>query len=98
MGNIGYLKTDLTTRQPTGNIHTSQDNFVLRWDGRTGIGYNGSKFYSGLFAQVSGTKYKQENTMAMNFETRISYHLFFGIRIKSPNYLERKMTEIENKI
>lgn len=97
LANFGYLNTKLTTRQPAGNVITKQDNFIFRWDGKTGIGYNGSKFYTGLYTTVSGTKYKQENTTAMNFETRVFYHLFFGIRFKSPDYLKRQVTKIENK-
>ena len=40
LATFGYLNTNLTTRQPTGNIVTKQDNFIFRWDAKTGIGYN----------------------------------------------------------
>jgi len=96
--NFGYLNTDLTTRQLSEVTKTKQDNFIFRWDGKTGIGYNGSRFYTGLYTNISGTKYRQENTTTMNFETRVSYHFFFGIRIKTPNYIEQKVTKIEAKI
>lgn len=96
-GSLGYLNTNLTTRQPIENIKTNQDNFILRWDGKTGLGYNGDRFYTGLYANISGTKYKQENTTAINVETRIFYHLFFGIRFKSPSYIEKQMNKIEKK-
>ena len=94
---LGYLNTKLTTRQSSENLITNQNNFIFRWYGKTGIGYNGHKFYSGLYATLSGTRYEQENTTAINFDTRVYYHLFFGIRIKSPDALERKMSKIENK-
>ncbi|SNR31995.1 protein of unknown function [Lutibacter agarilyticus] len=97
-GSLGYLNTKLTTRQPTRNIKTNQDNFILRWDGKTGIGYNGDGFYTGLYANISGTKYKQENTTAINFETKVFYHLFLGIRFKSPSAIEIQMNKIENKL
>lgn len=96
-GSLGYLNTRLTTPQPFNNIITHQNNFIFRWDGKTGIGYNGDTFYSGLYANISGTKYKQENTTAINFETRIFYHLFLGIRFKSPKYIEKNLTKIEKK-
>ncbi len=95
---LGYLHTKLTTRLATENVITEQDNLVFRWDGKTGIGYNGSRFYAGLYANISGTEYKQENTTVMNFETRVFYHLFLGIRIQAPDYLKRQVTEIKNKI
>lgn len=97
LASLGYLNTKLTTRHPTGNEITNQDNFIFRWDGKTGIGYNGSRFYTGIYAIVSGTRYKQENTTAINLDTRVFYHLFLGIRIKSPDYIERQVTKIENK-
>ncbi len=94
MASYGYLNTRLTTRLPAGDYVTTQDNFILRWDGRTGLGYNGSRFYTGLYANVSGTKYKQENTSVMNVETRVFYHLFLGIRIRPPAFLVRQMNKI----
>ena len=94
LSSLGYLNTKLTTRQPEGNINTNQDNFIFRWDGKTGIGYNGRKFYTGLYANVSGARYNQENTTAVNFDTKVFYHLFFGIRLESPDYLKRFMNKI----
>lgn len=92
---IGYLNTKLTTRLPDGDLTTNQDNFIFRWDGKVGLGYNGNCFYSGLYSTISGTEYRQENTTAMNFETRVFYHLFLGIRLSAPDYLERKINKVE---
>lgn len=97
LASLGYLNTNLTTRQPNGNINSTQDNFIFRWGGKTGIGYNGSKFYTGLYAKVSGSQYNQENTTAVNFNTKIFYHLFLGIRLEAPDNLKRLMNKIENK-
>ena len=98
LASFGYLNTKLTTRLPNENAVSNQDNFIFRWDGKTGIGFNGSRFYTGLYANISGTKYKQENTTAVNTETRVSYHLFLGIRIESPDYLNRFMNKMESKL
>jgi len=95
LSSLGYLNTKLTTRQPDGDITTKQDNFIFRWDGKIGLGYNGRSFYTGIYTNISGTKYRQENTTAINFETRVFYHLFFGIRISAPSYLERKANKVE---
>lgn len=95
LSSLGYLNTKLTTRQPDGDITTNQDNFIFRWDGKVGLGYNGRSFYTGVYTKISGTEYRQENTTAMNFETRVFYHLFLGIRISAPSYLERKVNKIE---
>jgi hypothetical protein len=95
LSSLGYLNTKLTTRQPDGDITTNQDNFIFRWDGKVGLGYNGRSFYTGIYTNISGTEYRQENTTAMNFETRVVYHLFLGIRLSAPDYLERKINKAE---
>lgn len=92
---LGYLNTKLTTRQPEENIITFQDNLVYGWDTRAGIGYNGRKFYSGIYSTISGLEYKQQSTTAKNYETRILYHFFLGIRISAPEIAKRKVNQIE---
>ncbi len=95
--NIGYLHTKLTIRDTPENVIANQDNLLFRWDGKAGIGYNGDRFYSGLYATLSGTQYRQENTTVRNHDTRVFYHLFLGIRLKAPDYLERKVSKFEEK-
>ncbi|MCZ4409022.1 DUF4421 family protein [Cryomorphaceae bacterium 1068] len=96
--NMGYLRTKLTTRFPDGDLVTNSDNLVLRLDGRTGIGYNGDRFYTGLYATLSETRYRQESTTAINFDTRLLYHLFFGVRIKAPRFIEKPVKSVEKKL
>lgn len=95
-GSLGYQNTKLTTRQPGGNIITNQDNFIFRWDANAGLGYNGKRFYAGAYTTISGAEHRQENTTARNFETRLFYHLFLGIRFSAPKYLERQTDKVEN--
>ncbi|UWX55249.1 DUF4421 domain-containing protein [Maribacter litopenaei] len=94
---VGYLHTKLTTRLNTGENISDQNNFLFRWDGRVGVGYNGDRFYSGLYGTLSGTQYKQENTTVVNHDTRVFYHLFLGIRLDAPDYLKRKVGAFEDK-
>jgi len=98
LASAGYLNTKLTTRYPDGDVITHQDNFILRWQGKAGIGYNSSKFYSGLYTTLSGTSYYQENTTVSNYETRVLYHLFIGMRITSPKFVKKNVNKIEDKI
>lgn len=93
---FGYLNTKLTTRQSSGNNITKQDNFIFRWIGKIGIGYNSSRFYTGLFTDFSGASYEQENTTAINNELRIVYHLFFGLRLNSPRFLKQEIDKIDD--
>lgn len=94
---LGYLNTKLTTRLSAEDIIVHQNNFIFRWDGKAGLGYNGNRFYSGLYTNISGSQYQQQNTTVMNFETRVFYHLFFGMRFNSPDALTRQMDKIEKK-
>lgn len=97
-GTVGYVNTKLTTRTPSGNFVSNQDNFMLRGEAKTGIGYNGSRFYSGLFARVSASEYRQENTTAINTETRVFYHLFLGMRFDAPKFLKKGVEKMKDKI
>jgi len=98
LSSVGYLNTKLTTRYPDGDVVTHQDNFIFRWEGKAGVGYNGKKFYSGLYATLSGTQYKQEHTTAVNTETRAFYHIFFGIRLNSPKFVKKQVDKVEELI
>lgn len=94
---IGYLHTKLTTRLNSGEVITDQNNLLFRWDGKIGAGYNGDRFYTGVYTTLSGAQYKQEYTTVVNHDTRIFYHLFLGIRFDAPDYLKRKMDTIEDR-
>ncbi|MFH6767107.1 DUF4421 family protein [Gaetbulibacter aquiaggeris] len=97
-GSIGYLNSKITTRSVSESVLTKQDNFIFRWEGKVGMGYNGNRFYTGLYGNISGTQYEQQNTSVMNFDNRVSYHLFFGMRFQPPDYLNRKVNKIEDKL
>ena len=93
---LGYLRSNITTRLSDSSIETNQDNFVFRWDGRLGLGYNGDRFYTGVYTNIAGAQYRQENTSVMNFETRIFYHLFLGIRLNAPKFMKRGADTLES--
>jgi hypothetical protein len=98
IANLGYLDTELITRQQSGDVITRQNNFIFRGEGRTGIGYNKDRFYTGLYATASSTRYEQGNTSVINHETGILYHIFIGIRFNSPNFIKRNVDKINSRI
>lgn len=55
----GYLYSTIKTRSQVENLKTAQDNFVLRFDGRAGVGYNGKRFFAGIFTKLSTNSYTQ---------------------------------------
>jgi hypothetical protein len=94
----GYMNTKLLTRQNGEEYYSYQDNFIFRWDGKSGLGYNGKKIFGGLYATLSGSEYRQENTTVVNHETRVFYHLFIGYRFKAPKFLVRQMKIVKDKM
>jgi hypothetical protein len=95
---FGYLKTKLKTRTDVGDIITNQDNFIFRWDAKTGFGYNTNRFYTGLYSTISGERYKQENTTVVNSRTRIYYHFFVGYRFDPPKFFEKFVSRLKKTI
>ena len=95
---LGNIHTKLTTRTENDNFVTKQNNLLIQWEGKIGLGYNGRKFYSGVFATLSETNYKQEHTTASNLETRVFYNLFVGFRIKPPKFIQKNADKLESKL
>ncbi|NVJ88229.1 MAG: DUF4421 family protein [Flavobacteriaceae bacterium] len=83
---LGYINS---------NSNEFRNNFLLRADGRLGLGYNGSKYYSGLFVTLSGTRFKQNEIRVTNTDTRVYFHLFFGIRLDAPNFLKKNINKLK---
>lgn len=95
MASIGYLHTDLTTRFAEGDWKTDQDNFIVRGEGMAGIGYNGNRFYTGVFYTLSASEFSQEHSTVVNDNVRSVFRLFVGIRFQPPRFLRRTTDKIK---
>ncbi len=89
MPSIGLVNTRLTTRYPDGDVRSRQHNLALRWNGRGAVGYNGHTFFTGFYINYAGMTYEQENTTAINRDTKMFYQAFVGFRVRSPKWLNR---------
>lgn len=95
---LGYQHTKLTTELPVGNGVSTQDNFLVRWEGDAGLGYNGKRWYTGLYGTLAGSQYNQEvSSSARNSRTRLTYHIFFGYRIEAPKFIKKQVDFIVKK-
>lgn len=94
---FGYIFTHLTTRTPMGKVTTNQQNAVFRLDGRAGIGYNGKRFFSGLYMKLSGSRYQQQRTQVRNQDQAVSGQLFFGYRLNAPVWLRKNIDQVLQK-
>lgn len=86
----GYMHSLLTTRGAQSGS-TTQDNLIVRWDARAGIGYNDSRLFAGGFATGTGSSFRQENTTAINTETRIFYQIYVGYRFSAPKFIRERI-------
>lgn len=94
---IGYNFTTLQTRFPSGTEKTKSNSALFRIDARAGTGYNGPRFFSGLNFNASAAKFRQQNTTAINEDTRLFVQLFAGYRLNAPRFLKEKVESV-NKI
>lgn len=95
---MGLLHAKITTRLPSGDIHSSEKNTVYRLRGIGGLGYQANKWYAGCYANWNWLSYKQENTSVQNTEDKFSYQIYVGIRLKSPKLLESKTDAVKHLI
>ncbi len=96
---VGMLFMNLTTRNGSGEkIRTRQQDPIFRIDSRAGIGYNGERFFGGLYATAFAASYKQENAQVVNGNARIVFKLFAGYRIPAPDVIKARITELKNKL
>jgi hypothetical protein len=93
----GLIITRLTTRYASGDIESTQHNWAFRWDARGALGYNGRQYFAGFYVTATGMEFKQENTTAMNYNTRVYYQIFFGFRFNAPKPVNRFFDSINQK-
>ncbi|MDZ7612745.1 MAG: DUF4421 family protein [Flavobacteriaceae bacterium] len=91
----GYLRSKIVTRFPNEEFETSQDNLLIRIDGRAGAGYNGKKFYAGIYSKLSGSFYTQEDSSVTNEDSKVVFQAFVGYRFNAPNWLKKTVRTIE---
>lgn len=92
--NIGYLFTRLDTRSRTETFKSSQNNFMFRFDGRAGIGYNGSRFFAGAYLNWQNASYRQQHTTASTRDDYAVFHLSAGYRFLAPKWMKQSVDYI----
>jgi hypothetical protein len=95
---FGSIHTNLLTRYPGRDVNSSQNNLAFRWDAKGALGYNGRKFFAGVFAGISGVSNRQANTTVVNHGIRLFYQFFVGMRIRSPRAVNKEANKIQKTI
>lgn len=88
---VGLVSTHLKTRTASQTISTKQNNAIVRMDGNAGLGYNGQRFFSGIYLRLTSAAYNQQNTSAVSHEGSFSGQVFIGYRLHAPRWLKEKV-------
>ncbi len=91
----GLIYTKLLTRVPEGNFRNSYSNPIYRLEIQTAIGYNSSRFFSGLQFSLSRSWYNENNTSTIIIDQQLAYHLFMGYRFDAPVFLKKIVDKTE---
>jgi hypothetical protein len=70
------------TRQTSGNIESTNSDGVIRGFLNAGLGYNGTRFFSGAELLFYQSFTKQPNNIDMVF-TRTAFQVFLGYRFNA---------------
>lgn len=90
---IGSIFTKLTTRLPSGDEYSNQKNAIFRMDGRAGAGFNGSRFFAGIYSTISASSEQQQNTSVINQDARLIVQGFLGYRLNAPKWMKDKVDD-----
>lgn len=61
---------------------STHSSSVFRLSGHTGVGYNGERFYAGLYADFSAGSFLKDNIPVINTDFRNLYQVFIGYRLE----------------
>jgi len=95
---VGFVFTRLLTRYPAGDIVNRSNSPIFVGEAKAGLGYNGRRLFYGAFMTGSASSFKQENTTAINDNTRVSYQVFLGYRFKAPRILSVNYDRTNEKV
>ncbi|RFM26908.1 DUF4421 family protein [Deminuibacter soli] len=91
---FGYIDTRLLTRFREGNEITNRLSPVYQWEAKAGLGYNGRRFFSGLYLTANSSKHSQGLTTAVDQDGRVFLQLFAGYRFAAPKFLKRAVDKL----
>lgn len=95
----GYITTKNFTTTSTQTTETTANNFVFRWDLRSGLGYNGNRFFAGAYLRAFGATNKQyPGSTTINTDARTAMQIFVGYRLNAPKWLKTKVDQVQSMV
>jgi len=95
---FGFIYSHLLTRYTSGNVVKKKTSPVISFEGRSGVGYNGRRFFTGAYVTFSSSIYTQRGTTAVNKNTRLTSQLFLGYRFNAPKGLRNTYDSVSDKL
>lgn len=92
---FGYIFTKLTTRTSDDKSITHSNTPAIRIDARAGLGYNGPRFFAGVYMSAFSTSNRQQHTSVINKDDHAIVKAFVGYRFKAPGFLVKKMNVLD---
>lgn len=95
--NIGYIFSWLDTRSQTSTYKSDQTNFMFRFDGRAGLGYNGRRFFAAAYLHWQNAGFRQQHTTAHTKDDYAIFQVSAGYRLKAPRWLQEGFAQATRK-
>ncbi|MDH7460184.1 DUF4421 family protein [Chitinophagaceae bacterium 26-R-25] len=95
---IGFVHSNIFTTTESEVTKSKQLNSVVRLDARTGIGYNGNRFFSGLYMTVFSSAEEEQHSTVISGESGVLFQFFVGYRLKAPKFLREKERQMNEKM
>jgi hypothetical protein len=92
-GGAGINHIWLLTRQPAGDVESTQTNGVVRGFLNAGLGYNGTRFIAGAEVLHHQSFTRQQDVVDMVL-TRTAYQVFVGYRFTAPVFLKKSFDKV----
>lgn len=94
---FGFAHSKNTTEWTYGKETNSDVNSITRFDGRTALGYNGARFFTGFMFTVSVSSEEQQGTAVIGHNARAAFQLHVGYRFVAPKILREKVAYVMSK-
>ncbi|MDF2191482.1 DUF4421 family protein [Paraflavitalea sp. CAU 1676] len=96
--NAGYIFSSFDTRSQTTTVTNHQDNFMFRFDGRAGIGYNGKRFFASAYLHWQNASFRQGHTGASTDDDYAAFQIAAGYRLRAPRWMKTGIENLTRKV
>lgn len=93
---LGFVHSNIKTSTGSEQFTNNQANFITRLNTKAGAGYNGNRFFTGVYFTGNLSSMKQENTIVNTHESQVFVMGFAGYRLDAPKWLQRRVQAVKS--